>query len=158
MSIYINGILSGVAQYPAEDNFMQKHPVDILIGSNASAIDLYTIRIYDSALSSFQLLDNFIGDMDDFDRKLAAFERNRIYDDYGNIRYEAILQNLPCLTVTGTLPAYKGDKKTVSAVYEDRGAPATASRLRASRSTCREHRRSIIRGKTLSFPLKKALR
>lgn len=126
LSIYINGILSGVAQYPAEDNFMQKHPVDILVGSNASAIDLYTIRIYDSALSSFQLLDNFIGDMDDFDRKLAAFERNRIYDDYGNIRYEAILQNLPCLTVTGMLPAYKGDKKTVSAVYEDRGAPANS--------------------------------
>lgn len=126
LSIYINGILSGVAQYPEEDNFMQKNPVDLTIGSNATALDLYTLRVYDSALSAFQLLDNFIGDLDDFDRKLALSERNRIYDAYGNIRYEAILENLPCLTVTGTLPAYKGDKKTVSAVYEDGGEPANS--------------------------------
>lgn len=126
LSIYINGILSGVAQYPDEDNFMQKNPVDITIGSSACALLLYTIRVYDTALSSFQLLDNFIGDLDDFDRKLALFERNRIYDDYGNIRYESVLEQLPCLTVTGSLPTYKGDKKTVSVAYEDRQTPANS--------------------------------
>lgn len=126
ISIYINGILSGVAQYPEEDNFMQKNPVDLVIGSSATAIDLYTIRVYDSALSAFQLLDNFIGDLDDFDRKLALSERNRIYDAYGNIRYESVSENLPCLTVTGPLPTYKGDKKTVSAVYEDRQSPGNS--------------------------------
>lgn len=43
--IYINGILSGVAQYPNDDNFQQATPTDIVIGSNDCTVDLYNIRI-----------------------------------------------------------------------------------------------------------------
>ena len=45
MYIYVNGIMSGVVQYPTNDDFQQTNPVGISIGSNDCTIDLYNIRI-----------------------------------------------------------------------------------------------------------------
>lgn len=120
---YINGILSGVAQYPSEDNFMQRNPVNILIGSSDCTVDLYNIRVYESKLTLYQMLDNYIGDLDNFERKQEVFQRNRIFNDYGNVMYEAVLRQLPCMIITGDLPSYKGDKKTVGIVYTDQQHP-----------------------------------
>ena len=74
--IYINGIMSGAAQYPSEDNFQQKVPQDIMIGSEGCTIDLYNIRVYDNDLNQYQMLDNFIGDLDDYDKALASDPNN----------------------------------------------------------------------------------
>ena len=59
---YINGIMSGVVQYPADDDFAQSVPVDISIGSRDAAIDLYCIRVYDNDLTRHQVLNNWIAD------------------------------------------------------------------------------------------------
>lgn len=120
---YINGIMSGVFQYPAEDNFMQKNPVNIRIGSNDCTVDIYNIRIYENKLSQFQMLDNFIGDLDDFEKKQAVFIRNQIFNEYGNVMYDAVVERIPCMIITGNLPSYKGDKKTVGMTYTDRQNP-----------------------------------
>ncbi len=117
--IYINGILSGVAQYPAEDNFQQAVPAGIVIGSNDCTVDLYNIRIYDNNLTEYQMLDNFIADIDDYDRKVEVFERNQVYDEYGNISYQKVLERIPCMILEGSLPTFKGDKKTNKVYYTD---------------------------------------
>lgn len=122
--IYINGILSGVAQYPAEDNFQQVVPCDIVVGSNACSVDLFNIRIYDNNLTEYQMLDNYIGDIDDYDRKVEVYERNQVYDEYGNISYQKVLEKIPCMILEGSLPTFKGDKKTNKVYFADLRNPA----------------------------------
>ena len=118
--VFVNGEMCGVVQYPAQDNFTQKTPAGITIGNDNCTTDTFNIRVYDNNLNRYQLLDNYIADMDDLETKRALFARNRIYDDYGNISYERIADRVPVLTIIGRLPSYKGDKVTCAMRYEDR--------------------------------------
>lgn len=122
--IYINGVLSGVAQYPNDDNFQQTVPAGIVIGSNACTVDLFNIRIYDNNLTEYQMLDNYIGDIDDYDRKVEVYERNQVYDEYGNISYQKVLERIPCMILEGSLPTFKGDKKTNKVYFADLQNPS----------------------------------
>ncbi len=124
--IYLNGIISGIKQYPDSDDFSQGSPVGISIGSNDSTIDLYNIRVYDNDLTRYQVLDNWIADTQDGAEKLNRFERNQIYDDYGKVVPDQLPNNLPYMMLVGpALPTDKGDKKTVSGYYVD---PMNAAR------------------------------
>ena len=62
---YINGVMSGVVQYPADDDFSQVIPADITIGSSQCTMDLYCISVYDNDLTSKQMEDNWIADTQD---------------------------------------------------------------------------------------------
>jgi hypothetical protein len=119
MSIYLNGILSGACQYPDNDNFQQGSPVNITIGSSLCGIDVYTIRSYTTALSYSEIRDNYIADTTDVGKKLELYNANKIYDDYGNLSYDLVKSQIPVMTIIGTLPTAKGDKKSVRIVYED---------------------------------------
>ncbi len=121
---YINGIMSGAARYPEGDNFVQASARGITIGSSYCVTDIYNIRVYGNNLNQYQILDNYIFDMDEFDKKVSLFENNQIFDAYGEIVYNSVLDRIPCMTITGTLPTYKGDKKTVSVTYENKQDPS----------------------------------
>ena len=123
MQIYINGIKSQSLQYPDNDGFTQPAPVGITVDSSTATIDIYNIRSYSNNLNAQQLLDNYIADMDDIEKKLAIFNRNQVYDTYGNLSYSKLLEQIPCLIITGELSQYKGDKKTVSIEYVDKNNP-----------------------------------
>lgn len=112
VGIYVNGIKSGSMQYPDADNFMQSVPVDIIIGCSDATIDIYNIRSYNNNLNRYQLLDNYIADMDDVEKKRDLYLRNQIYDDYGNVSFQKVNKMIDCLVFEGDLPQYKGDKKT----------------------------------------------
>lgn len=117
---YINGIMSGVVQYPADDDFAQTEPVDISIGSNECTIDLYCIRVYDNDLTRHQILNNWIADTQVVDVMLERYKRNSIYDDYGNVVITQLPTDLPYLVLEAEeLPQYKGDKKTVTGSFVD---------------------------------------
>lgn len=122
--IYINGIMSGVAQYPADDNFQQAVPVGITIGSSDCAVDIYNIRIYHNNLTQYQVLDNYMADMDDYDRKMEVYERNQVFDEYGNISYQKVVTQIPCMILEGPLPTFKGDKKTNKVFFTSLQEPA----------------------------------
>lgn len=123
--IYINGIASGVVQYPDDDDFSQVLPADISIGSSDCTIDIYCIRIYDNDLNRFQILDNWIADTQDGGLMLDRFTRNNVFDAYGNIVISKLPTNLPYMIRTAEeLPQYKGDKKTVSISYVDPSEPS----------------------------------
>lgn len=124
LQVYINGILSGVVQYPdsadLQDNFSQLEPVNITVGSNDCTIDLYTIRVYDNDLTRFQILDNWIADTQIVTVKNERWKRNNVFDDYGQIVISQLPQDLPYLILNAeTLPQYKGNKITVSGEYVD---------------------------------------
>lgn len=123
LAIYINGIMSGVIQYPDDDNFEQTDPVGISIGSNYCTTDIYCIRVYGNNLSRYQILDNWIADTQDVETMIERYERNNIFDDYGNIVTTKIPNYLPYMVLNvsnyADLPQSKGDKKTVSGTYVD---------------------------------------
>ena len=117
--IYLNGIISGVFQYGANDNFTQLDPVGIDIGSNYADIDIYSIRKYDTILVSEQILNNYIAETRNLVDKTSLYTRNDIFDDFSNIDYNSILNQLPSLTVLGDLPAAKGNKRDVSLYFKN---------------------------------------
>lgn len=118
--IYINGIMSGAVQYPADDDFSQQTPVNISIGSNDCTIDLYTIRVYDNDLTRYQILNNWIADTQVAETMLERYNHNNVYDDYGSIVIANLPSDLPYMVLTAAeLPQYKGDKKTISGYYVD---------------------------------------
>lgn len=121
--VYINGEICGLIQYPEQDNFTQPNPAGISIGSSDCTADIFNIRVYDNALNRYQLLDNYIADMDNLELKRKLYVRNSIYDDYGNLSYEKLANQNISFTIVGELPTFKGDKKTVTLVYEDREYP-----------------------------------
>ena len=115
---YINGICSGIVQYPQGDDFQQTSPVNISIGSNDCTINLYTIRVYNNSLTRHQVLDNWIADTPDGATMLARYNHNNIYDEYGDIVINKLPQDLPYLIIeSASLPQYKGDKKTISGSF-----------------------------------------
>lgn len=123
LAIYINGIMSGVVQYPADDDFSQSNPVGISIGSNDCTTDIYCIRVYSNNLSRYQILDNWIADTQNIETLLERYDRNNIFDDYGNIVTAKIPMSLPYMVLNvskyADLPQSKGDKKTVGGLYVD---------------------------------------
>lgn len=115
---YLNGIMSGVAQYQENDNFVQKTPANIVIGSNYAGIDVFNIRKYRQALTKEQILTNYMADMTNINEKIECYNHNDIFDDYSNISYVEVAKRMPCLTIVGPLPTYKGDKKSVKATFK----------------------------------------
>ena len=117
---YINGIMSGAAPYPTDDDFSQADPVGITIGSNQCTTDLYNIRVYDNDLTRFQVLDNWIADTQDSGERINRYLRNSIYDAYGRV----VISQLPtdlCYMVLecSALPQFKGDKKSCNGYFVD---------------------------------------
>ena len=118
--MYVNGIMSQVVQYPDNDDFSQQVPVDITIGNDHCATDIYNIRVYDNGLTRYQILNNWIADTQDVTLMLQRYAHNHVYDEYGNITIENLPSDLPYMVIEAEeLPQYKGDKKTVSGYYVD---------------------------------------
>lgn len=119
MSVYLNGILSGVQQYPSGDNLQQNPTVDITIGSEYCSVDIYSIRSYSTALTHDEVRDNYIASITDLSEKLSIYDDNDIYDIYGNLSFNELKDKICTMTIIGALPTYKGDKRNVTVDYLD---------------------------------------
>jgi len=117
---YINGIMSGVIQYPDDDDFSQTTPINITIGTDGCTTDIYHIRVYDNNLTRYQVLNNWIADTTDGVTRKERYDRNNIYDEYGRVVIDKLPKDLPYYILNAAeLPQYKGDKKTISGSYVD---------------------------------------
>ena len=122
--IYLNGIISGLARYTTQDIFSQVEPVDITIGSNKCVLDIYNIRVYKTSLTSREALNNYISDMNNPEYKIELFSKNNVFNEYGEISYDKLLSQLPCMTLIGELPPVKGSKRYIKIKYEDQADPS----------------------------------
>ena len=123
---YINGIMSGAVQYPEGDDFSQGTSVGITIGSNDCTTDVYNIRVYDNSLSRHQIVENWIADTQNTTEKLARYNRNDVYDAYGQVVISKLPTNLPYLVIQATkLPEAKEDEFICSGYFTD---PVNANR------------------------------
>ena len=125
IKLYVNGVLCGVEQYKENDNFKQANPQNITIGSDTCGLDLYKLRFYTRNLSDDEQLNNFICDRSSMAERVAAQQRNNIYDISGNLTIASLPATIPYIVLQcPELPQYKGDKKSgVSMYYVDKLRP-----------------------------------
>ena len=117
MACYLDGTLSGVVAYTDEDSFNSSSKIKL--GDTGCTLDLYTIRVYDKALTAKEILSNYIADTTDMGTKLEVFADNDIYDSYGRLSYEELKKRIPTITFIGQMPTYKGDKRVVKMDFEN---------------------------------------
>lgn len=118
ISIYLNGVLSSAQQYAPGETFQQVEPLGITFGSPDCSIDIYNIRAYSRALTSKEIVNNFIYDISNVATQSEYYENNDIYDDYNQLSYTKLKEKNSIITIIGDLPSFKGDKKTVTIKYE----------------------------------------
>ncbi|MDH6354743.1 hypothetical protein M2132_001072 [Dysgonomonas sp. PH5-45] len=124
--LYIDGIMSGSIQFSSTDNLSQSSSPGFSVGTGdrACITMLYTIRWYNNSLDFNQIFGNYIFDIENFDEKVEKYQFNNILNDFGEIDYTKALDWLPCLTIVGDLPTFKGDKKNCDMLYEDKKNPS----------------------------------
>lgn len=105
--LYINGILSRAINYAENDNMFDPERDYISWNSSFSNTTyLKQIRIYDRALSSDQILNNYILYRDTTEEMLSLYNKNNIYEEGSTSFSTDILSGqLPVMIVTGNIPA-----------------------------------------------------
>lgn len=114
VEVYVNGIASRAARYQLSDNFYQNTAAPIVIGSDEANIDIYRIRVYDTALSMKQVMQNYWADRPTLKERMEVYQRNDILNEDSSASYSKISKVMPCMTIIGELPPKKGEKRVVS--------------------------------------------
>ena len=82
--IYVDGVYQALKVIPASTSFLQgdiyNAAPSIRFGSNDCDLDIYSIRIYDQALTPTQIINNYSYDTPNFNDKIAIAKRNDIFD------------------------------------------------------------------------------
>ena len=78
---YEDGVPSKAFVYGTSDRFYHYEPKPITIGSSDCDVRIYRLKIYSSALSTEDVMKNFIADSRDSTTMLQRYDRNSIYYD-----------------------------------------------------------------------------
>ena len=76
---YEDGVPSKAYVYDSGDRFYQYSPKPLVIGSDYCDVRIYRLKIYSTALSTENIMRNFIADSRDSTTMLARYDRNSIY-------------------------------------------------------------------------------
>ncbi|WP_320980057.1 CotH kinase family protein [Bacteroides sp.] len=102
--IYVNGIVSRGVSWASTDKYTSDKQI-LFSGSEGAEIKLKLLRIYDTALSADQVLNNYILYRDSVIDMNDVYERNNIYEESSNsFDYEKMMGRLPVMIVTGNIP------------------------------------------------------
>lgn len=134
--VYINGIISGGAYYGLSNFKIASNLV--ISGSDSAQVWIKQIRVYNIALSSDEILTNYIRYRDTGEKMKALYDKNDIVVN-GSFSKDYILKNLklPVMTVIGKkdgMPAVKwldtkagkSDMVSVNILYENPWDPETS--------------------------------
>lgn len=92
VSLYINGVLSKADVY-SDTAFSQRTPQDIVFDSAGADLDVRSLRIYNTALSDDEVLNNYITDRPKLDEMLELQKRNDVLSsDTGDISMQKLVQ------------------------------------------------------------------
>lgn len=112
--IYANGILSRANKWALTDNYTSNVNLSFRATEDAE-VSLKAIRIYDSALSSDNILNNYILYRDTINEMMEVYDRNDIYEEGRDIFSPIKMSSrLPVMIVTGDIPTLENtsDKDT----------------------------------------------
>lgn len=99
--IYINGILSGAINYGSADNYLSEKLLSFN-GTTDAQIALYDIFVYNMALSSSQILNNYILYRTTIEDMRNIYDKNDILED-GSISVDKARRSIPVMIITGNL-------------------------------------------------------
>ena len=102
--IYINGIISGAVNYAATDNFISNKTIRFASTDNAG-IELKSLRFYNVALTSDQILNNYTLYRDTIEEMLEVYDKNNIYTKgTTDFSTDILAGQLPVMVITGDIP------------------------------------------------------
>ena len=96
--IYINGIISGAAEYASTATIRCNKNI---VFTGTSDVLLKQILVYDKPLSSDEILNNYILYRDSISEMLAIYNRNNVTTADGQLSPEKLLNTLPVMYFTG---------------------------------------------------------
>lgn len=129
--LYVNGVLTSIQSF-VEDTAFDNSQTELVINSNYCDVDIYNIRVYDTALSYANITQNWIGDAPTLEERWARYNvNNAIVDNNGAIDYQKVLaaKIIPTMVIKtysnsavgketdNKLPYAKGQKKAVGVRY-----------------------------------------
>lgn len=102
--IYTNGIVSRAEQWASTDNYNSDKEIEFY-ATNEAEISLKSIKIYNNALSSDNMLNNFILYRDTISEMMEVYDRNDVYEE-GTTTFSPnkMMNRLPVMIVTGDIP------------------------------------------------------
>ena len=102
--IYVDGIISGAINFGVSDDFISDTPLSFT-GIPQSEILLKQVRVYNTALSADQILNNYTLYRDTTEEMLAVYDRNDIYGEgTSDFSIDRLQGQLPVMLVTGDIP------------------------------------------------------
>lgn len=133
--IYINGRLSGAKAYSSDSSFENNN--DLLIQGSASAsVIIKQIRIYNRALSSDEVYNNYVLYRDTLQEMMQVYDHNDIYNADGTaLDPDKLASAMPVMLFTGDIPALENeysDKKkqiVVDVIYNNLQDPSKSFTL-----------------------------
>ena len=112
--IYANGIVSRSEAWSISDNYTSNKQI-LFTASSEAEISLKSIRIYNTALSHDQMLNNYILYRDSVSEMLEEYDANDVYEE-GTLTFspDKMMRRLPVMIVTGDIPTLENtsDKDT----------------------------------------------
>lgn len=112
--IYANGIVSRGEKWAQADSYTSDKLMKFTATEEAE-ISLKSIRIYDTALTSDNMLNNYILYRDTVSQMLEVYDRNDVYEE-GTTTFspDKMMGRLPVMIVTGDIPVLENtsDKDT----------------------------------------------
>lgn len=102
--IYTNGIVSRAEQWASTDNYNSDKKI-AFYATNEAEVSLKSIKIYNTALSSDNMLNNFILYRDTISEMMEVYDRNDVYEE-GTTTFSPnkMMNRLPVMIVTGNIP------------------------------------------------------
>ena len=112
--IYCNGIISRAEAWAETDNYTSNKNITF-VGTEEAEVSLKAIKVYNTALTSSNMLNNFILYRDTVSEMMNVYDRNDIYESGGAVfSTDKISSRLPVMIVTGDIPTLENtsDKDT----------------------------------------------
>lgn len=112
--IYTNGIVSRGDTWAVTDSYTSRKTITFT-GTSEAEVSLKSIRVYNTALSANNILNNYILYRDSINEMMEVYDRNDIYEEGSSVfSVEKMSSRLPVMVVTGDIPTLENtsDKDT----------------------------------------------
>ena len=117
--IYVDGTISGAINYGNADNFISNKTISFK-GTENAQITLKAMRFYNRALSSNNMINNFILYRNTLVEMFEAYYRNQIYEE-GTEKFspENLVHYIPVMIITGDVPVLESATDTSVQILVD---------------------------------------
>ena len=116
--VYINGIISMVDSFDGGDSFQSN--ANLVVGGHDAGILLKQIKVYDTALSSDQILNNWILYRDTIEEMTSIYDKNDLYETgTQNFDLNKIAKYLPVMVLTGDMTPINNAKDNKATTWMD---------------------------------------